>query len=619
VLETIRPNLTRRGIAGVVALVLLALAVLGATASEASAPCATSGPDRYTVTVCITAPADGSTITSGKTVTATVRISGSSVGVAKVRFDLDGGYVLTDFQAPFTFTLPSRRWVDGTRTLTALATLRDGYLSSPASVDLTFANDVTSPPVNTDTLRPRTGRAAVEGEPFVVAAVGDGVDGRGGILEVADMIAAWNANLLLYLGDVYERGSPAEFVNYWGGQSGPMGRFTAITNPTPGNHEYQLDPEASGYFDFWDNVPHSYAVTAGGWRIISIDTNRQYRGRGPTSRQYGWLRDELRANADRCTLVFAHHPRFTAGEHMAEGDAIASLWSLMVAEGADLYLSGHEHNYQRWEPLDGSGAPSATGLTQIIAGTGGMSRYPVTDDPRLVRSFDGVESALGAVRIVLAPTEARLEYRATDPVDPRGRLLDAATIPCRAPSQTVFSDGFESGLSKWTVRGAFTAQATKVQSGAAAGRAMSTGTDVASAVATLTRSGTDATFNLSYRVDAQGTNQLNLLRLQSSSGANVATIFVSTAGYLMARNDVARTNLSTSIQPARGTWHDLQVKIHVAGAQSRLEVTNDGIPVPGLSRTMPLGTEAIARVMVGDNVEGRSYTSYVDDVHVTIP
>jgi hypothetical protein len=45
---------------------------------------------------------------------------------------------------------------------------------------------------------------------------------------------------------------------------------------------------------------------------------------------------------------------------------------VLYADGVDLVLNGHEHDYERFAPLDASGAvDEARGVTEIIAGTGG--------------------------------------------------------------------------------------------------------------------------------------------------------------------------------------------------------------------------------------------------------
>ena len=56
----------------------------------------------YSVTVCITGPADGAAISGARNVTATVSTVGTNSGVAKLVFYLGGEYLLTDFQTPFS-------------------------------------------------------------------------------------------------------------------------------------------------------------------------------------------------------------------------------------------------------------------------------------------------------------------------------------------------------------------------------------------------------------------------------------------------------------------------------------------------------------------------------------
>lgn len=67
--------------------------------------------------------------------------------------------------------------------------------------------------------------------PAVVWAVGDGAeDGSGAARAVARRIAVDHPARLLYLGDVYERGSPKDFRDGFSGIYGSLARRTA---PTP--------------------------------------------------------------------------------------------------------------------------------------------------------------------------------------------------------------------------------------------------------------------------------------------------------------------------------------------------------------------------------------------------
>src|SRR5688572_17125448 len=136
-----------------VLLISLLMGMLQIPASAAGNECRTSGPlsGAYTVTVCITAPADGAIVSGVRTVTATATVTGTNPGIARIVFYLGGQYLLTDFQTPFTFSLPTTKWVDGTRLLELEALMKDGFTSERPSISLTFLNGITQPPVNNNT------------------------------------------------------------------------------------------------------------------------------------------------------------------------------------------------------------------------------------------------------------------------------------------------------------------------------------------------------------------------------------------------------------------------------------------------------------------------------------
>src|SRR5947207_10867977 len=96
-----------------------ALTTGGMDVHSAGMACQTSSPvsAAYTITVCFTEPLDGATISGLQTVTATATSTGASPGVRSLIFYVGGQYLLTDYQAPYTFTLPTTRWVDGNQTL----------------------------------------------------------------------------------------------------------------------------------------------------------------------------------------------------------------------------------------------------------------------------------------------------------------------------------------------------------------------------------------------------------------------------------------------------------------------------------------------------------------------
>jgi hypothetical protein len=104
---------------------------------------------------------------------------------------------------------------------------------------------------------------------------------------------------------------------------------------------------------------------------------------GPGDPQYDWLAADLAANDALCTVAYFHHPRvawikWINADWNDEGEERTKpFWDLLYANGADLVLTGHEHFYQRWYPMNPDlELDRARGIVQIIAGGGGESLQP---------------------------------------------------------------------------------------------------------------------------------------------------------------------------------------------------------------------------------------------------
>ncbi|HEY3312201.1 MAG TPA: alkaline phosphatase family protein [Anaerolineales bacterium] len=398
---------------------------------------------KYNLKLCLTGPADGANVSGDLGVSATLEVGGpSSMNVQRMVFYLDGTYLLSDFQPPFTFTLPTANWPDGSHNLTVEALMRDSFVSPPVGVTLTFNNGLNQPASqNNAPFQPSAGNPPAPGAAFVMAAIGDATGGETNAGKVADLIASYNPNLLLYLGDVYERGSQVEYLNWYGSQGSFFDRFRSITNPTIGNHEY-LTQDAAGYFNYWGNIPNYYSFNAGGWHFVSLNSNVQRLPVGQDSAQYHWLATDLAANAGACTIVYYHHPVFNIGP---EGQTVEmnDIWKLLADHHVTIVLNGHDHDYQRWQPLDGEGQPRSTGITEFVAGAGGHGLQSFkTTDWRVAYSSDQNPKAFGALFFQLNQAGTTFSYRSVD-----GSLLDSGVIPCAGSPADTLQPGAPGNLS----------------------------------------------------------------------------------------------------------------------------------------------------------------------------
>ena len=296
---------------------------------------------------------------------------------------------------------------------------------------LTFNNGITVPPVNTNTYTPTSGTSPPPGQPLVFMATGDSAAGRTEGDDVVALIQAQNPNLFVYLGDVYEKGTSTEFFNWYGNNGSSWSSLRSITNPAIGNHEFE-NGVAPGYFDYWDNVPDFYSYDAGGWHFIVLNSDNNIGTFTPGTPQHNWLVADLAASSASCTLAYFHHPIVSIG---GQGNTprMIPLWEVLVDNGVRIVLGAHDHNYQRFQPLDRNLQVDPNGTTSFVAGGGGHGITPfVNSDARLAYGNDTRPAAFGALRFELNPAGATFAY-----VNTSGSTIDSGTIPCTLAPDTV--------------------------------------------------------------------------------------------------------------------------------------------------------------------------------------
>ena len=200
--------------------------------------------------------------------------------------------------------------------------------------------------------------------------------------QTSDILLASPLDAVLALGDLqYDCGAASGFRESY---DPTWGRLKSVTHPAPGNHEYgtngaDCDPagQAAGYFGYFgaaagDPGKGYYSFDVGAWHVIALNSNCSSAGGcGAGSPQEAWLRTDLAAHPAACTLAFWHYPRFSSGVH-GNITATKAFWSDLYESGADLVLSGHDHDYERFAPQTPDGvADAARGIREFVVGTGG--------------------------------------------------------------------------------------------------------------------------------------------------------------------------------------------------------------------------------------------------------
>ena len=119
--------------------------------------------------------------------------------------------------------------------------------------------------------------------------------------------------------------------------------------------------------------------------MISLNSNCSFvpGGCAAGSPQEQWLKDDLAAHPNECTLAYWHHPRFSSGIH-GDDASVAPFWDALYQAGADVVLNGHDHDYERFAPQNPSGQADPTqGISEFVVGTGGaeLRRFPQQSSP----------------------------------------------------------------------------------------------------------------------------------------------------------------------------------------------------------------------------------------------
>ena len=171
--------------------------------------------------------------------------------------------------------------------------------------------------------------------------------------------------------DAYNDGTTSEFNNCY---DPTWGRAKSRTHPVPGNHEYNSSG-AAPYFAYFGAAAGTagqgwYSYNLGAWHIIALNSNISLSAGGA---QDTWLKADLAAHPNQCTMAYYHHPLYSSTGGTGTGgttySSVRQFVNDLYAAHADLILNGHRHFYERLAPMNPSGGyDSLKGVRELIAG-----------------------------------------------------------------------------------------------------------------------------------------------------------------------------------------------------------------------------------------------------------
>ena len=304
--------------------------------------------------------------------------------------------------------------------------------------------------------------------------LGDSGFANANVAQVRDAFYTFNGSpspdLLLMLGDnAYQDGTDEEY------QQAVFNVFpgtlkNTVLWPTLGNHDGRSadsGAQSGTYYDIF-SLPRSgeagglssgteayYSFDYGNIHFICLDSYDSNRAsKGP---MLSWLKNDLKATAQKWIIAFWHHPPYTKGAHNSDSstdskgrmrDMRQRALPILENAGVDLVLSGHSHNYERSFLINkhygvsstfrnsmkvdgGDGKPNGdgaydktrkNGAVYVVAGTASDLRTGPLNHPAMFVSL----STLGS--LVLDVEGNKLEAKFIDHVASSPNLIDEFTI-----------------------------------------------------------------------------------------------------------------------------------------------------------------------------------------------
>ncbi len=343
-------------------------------------------------------------------------------------------------------------WSSGSNTSVTLRLITDG---SPTG-DIWFDDislvgpggptaTLTSVPPTQTTIPPSPTNTAIPSGDPVIAAAGDiacdpnvpefnggyGTATECRLMEVSDLLVNTGLTAVLPIGDISN--ADGSLYVYQQAYDPTWGRVKSITHPVLGNHDYLNNPTASGYFTYFGSIAGDptkgyYSYDIGAWHIVALNSMcTPVGGCDAGAPEELWLKADLAAHPNMCTLAYWHHPRFSSGE---QGSYVAydTFWKDLYAAGVEIVLNGHDHVYERYAPQSPSAVADSKGVQEFIVGTGGkvMNAFATVQPNSVIRHTN----TFGVLRLTLHPTSYDWQF-----VPEAGQTFtDSGSRDCFTPS-----------------------------------------------------------------------------------------------------------------------------------------------------------------------------------------
>lgn len=233
---------------------------------------------------------------------------------------------------------------------------------------------------------------------------------------VIEAVAKEQVDFFLHTGDMVEYGGDSDqWLMYFGIERPLM--LKAPILPAIGNHDLGNRGYYNRFFflDRWTKGERYFVTDWGNLRLVALDLDIVCEER---CSQYEFVRNALAegAAANKVMVMFLHYPPYSSGAHGSNLPLREVMGRLARTYGVELVVTGHDHDYERTKPIDGT--------TYIVSGSAGAPIRPIMPN-------DFTAEARTEPHYVLVDLDGdRLSIRA---INLRGEVFDSTTIPLNPP------------------------------------------------------------------------------------------------------------------------------------------------------------------------------------------
>lgn len=176
--------------------------------------------------------------------------------------------------------------------------------------------------------------------------------------------------------------------------------------PALGNHDVigGFQEESIAFF----KMPAAYyQIHRGETDFFALNTNNF------NDVQRAWLEDRLKSSQAKWKIVYAHHPVFSSGLHRNNKLLIKVLKPILEKNQVNLYLAGHDHDYERFNLMNG--------VSYVVSGGGGA----------YLRKFEGIQpgSNFRLSRHHFMLFTVRQDGLYFEAIDIQGNVFDSGRFP----------------------------------------------------------------------------------------------------------------------------------------------------------------------------------------------